>query len=72
MKTKALQSVRRAAATGAFAMLLAAAFAQSNIDPAKPHAWGENVGWINMNSGDGVKSAVAFPPAGIDDWMLMH
>jgi hypothetical protein len=35
------------------------------------HAWGENVGWIAMNSGHGVKSLATFPPARIDDWMLM-
>lgn len=34
----------------------AAGWAESNIDPEKPYAWGENIGWINLrpSAQDGV------------------
>ena len=29
-------------------LLPAATFAASTIDPAHPHAWGANIGWLDM------------------------
>jgi hypothetical protein len=31
------------------AVLAAPALAQQGADPAHPHAWGENIGWLNLD-----------------------